>query len=361
MEHVYNYIRTEQDRKGFNWFYRINTGQLKAYRENAQFMFLCRSGAGILMRFFCTGDRLWFTARKINLLRLFIRVFKEVKLKGFLAMRPKKEERDTGGAAKKHRGPARLDGIDVLVDGSFAATLPRRNGRIEFSFENPQGRPREISIYFPYLFNLGVKDLQSKGTLMAAPPRPPMLCLGDSITQGFAAGSASQGYVPRLAAALGLDALNQGIAGYGFKAESLDGLDAWAGPRIITVAYGTNDWETTGDFAALDANLSAYFKRLREVFPHTPVFAMSPIWRADLHKKSANGERLERVAELIRREAARYRDVVAVEGFTLVPHDPDLFTDGYLHPNARGFEYYGDNLAAAIRSSPQWKALGIRQ
>ena len=41
---------------------------------------------------------------------------------------------------------------------------------------------------------------------------------------------------------------------------------------------------------------------------------------------------------------AGFDNVEVVEGMTLVPHLPEFFADGYLHPNDSGFLLYGHNL-----------------
>ena len=43
----------------------------------------------------------------------------------------------------------------------------------------------------------------------------------------------------------------------------------------------------------------------------------------------------------------KYSDYI-VDGHSLVPHDESYFYDG-LHPNDKGFEFYGNNLAKELR------------
>jgi lysophospholipase L1-like esterase len=143
-----------------------------------------------------------------------------------------------------------------------------------------------------------------------------------------------------------MDALNQGIAGYIFNAETLTGLNTRVKPDLITLAYGTNDWQTIRDFSLIEHSIPAYFKKLRELFPETPVIAITPIWRADLGLPVTSGAPLEAVGTVIRREAAKYPGITVVEGFELVPHDRAFFADGFLHPNAEGFAFFTENLAA---------------
>jgi lysophospholipase L1-like esterase len=362
MDHVYNYLTEKTDKKGFTRFYRFTDSQMEVYRENAIFMALSQSGSGILLRFLCDGDRVWFHTRKTGPLKIIGMAFRQLGFAGFRAMFPKKEAQDpVKPAAKKVKKPkpekkessgvksALAVAVDILVDGKLAASLPPKSGLLSFSFDNPDRRSREISVYFPCLSVLGIKGLESNGSITAAPARKSWLVLGDSITQGFNAGSPATGYVPLLAERFHLDALNQGIAGYVFNPKSLDGLDGLK-PKLITVAYGTNDWATLYDFTALEANITAYFKALTTRFPQTPILAITPIWRADIDTASSSGEKLDKVAEVIRRETSAYRNITVVDGFTLVPHEPGLFADGFLHPNRQGFVHYADNLAKTFEA-----------
>ena len=106
-----------------------------------------------------------------------------------------------------------------------------------------------------------------------------LLAFGDSITQGMDAMRPSNRYVTKLANYLGAEEVNKGISGECYfppLAEAKDDLN----PDYITVAYGTNDWSKKGR-DIFQVNSKAFYKALRKNYPNTPIYAITPIWRAD--------------------------------------------------------------------------------
>ena len=47
---------------------------------------------------------------------------------------------------------------------------------------------------------------------------------------------------------------------------------------------------------------------------------------------------------------AEARGMIHIDGLSLVPPLPELFADEWLHPNALGFGFYGENLTRQILS-----------
>jgi lysophospholipase L1-like esterase len=342
MEHVCNYIKAETDKQGFAHFYRFFDAQLKEYAKNSSFKVLSLSTTGVVIRFVTTGDEVRFTAKSPRVLKQALEFLKQVTFSDVV----REISRLFTGTKEKT-----FDAIDLLVDDVLTETRRIQNGVIRFRFKNPEHRPREVTICLPEELGIACRDLRANGPIGAAAARKQMLSLGDSITQGSFSGTPSKNYVSLLARKLGMDAVNQGVGGYVFRAESLSGLERLPEPALVTVAYGTNDWATIYDFDVIELQVSSYFKKLAALFPAVPIYAITPLWRADMETASASGEPLERIAEVIGREAAKYGNIRVVDGFGLVPHDPALFADG-LHPNSKGFAHYAENLYKIIRSSP---------
>ena len=48
-------------------------------------------------------------------------------------------------------------------------------------------------------------------------------------------------------------------------------------------------------------------------------------------------------------ESAGGRNITVIEGIDLVPHDTSLFSDKFLHPNDKGFDYYVNNLYKKLK------------
>ena len=169
--------------------------------------------------------------------------------------------------------------------------------------------------------------------------------LGDSITHGFNAERQYLTYANILGDRLDAEILNQGIGGDKFHAPNIDAELPFT-PDIITVAYGTNDWAAA--IPELAEKIDEYFRKLRTVYPDTPVFAIPPIWRGNTDGIVKNGLSLEDVRTLVREKAEKY-GCYAVDSARLVPPAEAFFMDRFLHPNDTGFILYGVNLADIIK------------
>ena len=117
-------------------------------------------------------------------------------------------------------------------------------------------------------------------------------------------------------------------------------------PDYITVAYGTNDFSKT-DGTAFEAVCKSFFAALRENYPNAKIFALTPVWRADLDEKRCFGDFLS-VDEKITKAVAEIPGVTVIHGYEFIPHDPVYFGDLYLHPNDDGFCSYAKQACAEI-------------
>ena len=333
---------------GFVSFYRFFPEQLQAVAPNAMWHAMTDSAAGVILRFRTNGSRISICCRPHNVLKLFLPVARQVRPADKKQAKENMKRMFGGG----NHGHTKVDGIDFWLDGRLVKSeLPRR-GTLRFSFSNPQHRLREVQIVLPLIVGCGFANLRSNGSLEPAAKRPQILCLGDSITQGFVAGWPSKCYVARLADALDADALNQGIGGHIFQSESLNGLEHLPfQPVCITVAYGTNDWHDCASLEVICRNVSAYLTHLHELFSKTPIYIISPLWRADCDSLPPHGAPLAEIKNILLQESRKYDHMTLVDGSTLIDHDTGLFEDGFLHPNRQGFAQMTERLLSVIRSA----------
>jgi hypothetical protein len=91
---------------------------------------------------------------------------------------------------------------------------------------------------------------------------------------------------------------------------------------------------------------AAYLDAVRSLYPHSKVFCISPIWRDGGERRLATGT-LDECRAVIIEEAAK-RGFVHIDGYSLVPHMNEYYTDG-LHPNDLGFALYGQNLVRQLQ------------
>lgn len=220
--------------------------------------------------------------------------------------------------------------------------------REEFEKEFDLGEgEKTVQVYFPWSIQATIQEVSLDDESFVEPVKAnkTLLAFGDSITQGMDAMRPTHRYITKLAKFLGADEVNKGISGAFFfpeLAEIKDDLN----PDYITVAYGTNDWSKKGR-DIFKVNSKAFYRSLRKNYPNTPIFAITPIWRADCREEREFGL-FEDVEKEIREAVKGLDNVTVIRGYDLVPKDPSFFGDARLHPNDKGFAEYFANLSKAF-------------
>ena len=234
---------------------------------------------------------------------------------------------------------------DANTDNYIALDLA--DGEFEKEFQLGKGTKR-ICIRLPWNMMTSIKEMRvDDGCFVTeAKSEKLLLAFGDSITQGYDALRSSDRYISRLADALGADEYNKAIGGDIFSPD-LAALRDDLEPDFITVAYGTNDWNSIGE-EFFKENCREFYHNLARNYPKAKIFALTPIWRADYKDERAFGE-FGKVALDIREATKDLDNVTVIEGFDLVPHDTTLYSDKYLHPNSNGFDHYFKNLLTEIK------------
>jgi len=227
-----------------------------------------------------------------------------------------------------------VDGIDLVVDGRLIATVAPVDGTLRFAFENPSHDELEVRIYLPSIMAVAVGNLRTNGSLKPVPARGYLLALGDSVTQGFVCGRPSASYPAQIASTLGIDLVNQAVAGHMFDDQVLGNFSLWRGeqPEVIVVAYGTNDWSHRRSTGAIEGAAVAYLDRLSWYFPKVPIYVLSPLWRVDEHEPMPCGRPLTWMHQLLGRICSRHPNMRVIDGYHGIPKDPTIFADGLLHP-----------------------------
>lgn len=251
------------------------------------------------------------------------------------------------------------DGIDLLVDGKYIRTYKPSLSHIEIHFK-PEEKYlwRNICIALPYIMSVDVGNFQCNGEFVPKPHSGVMLALGDSITQGFFAGRPSASYPEMLADGLGIDLINQAIAGNGFDKNTLCSLEKLQNTvKIILIAYGTNDWSHKFTADSIACGAYEYLKEVARIFPNIPTFVVSPIWRADEKKIVPSGKSFCWMAEMLSNICKAFPEMRFIDGYNIVPHDTIFFADGRLHPGANGAKLIsGYLLSEIVKSLPSLKS-----
>ncbi|NLX63280.1 MAG: SGNH/GDSL hydrolase family protein [Clostridiaceae bacterium] len=344
---VHNSVWTEEDEEGFLYFRRFTPSQMQVYSGNVIFCLMSRCSTGVYLLFQTTGNKITLICKKTSVLDILPAVLRELGISRLIDMG--KELKDN----IQHYGKGRIhieDSFDVFVDGVKVAEPKPKSGRIRISLKNPGHKPVTVKICFPIFAEIGIKEIRCNGDVKAINScKEKMYCFGDSITQGFVAGSPSLSYTARLADALNLDALNQGVGSYYFDVQSLADLETLPKPKLVTVAYGTNDWTTMPDIDTVRLNVKKYFNRLYELFPGTPVLVITPIWRGDMNVLRPSGS-FEDVISVIKDEASKYENISIIDGLEISSHKAEDYADGFLHPNKEGFRIMAERILKKIKN-----------
>ena len=237
--------------------------------------------------------------------------------------------------------------FDVLVDGE----LLLHNGVTDCGTETegsfcvalPEGMHR-VQVFLPVLNKAVIASvtLADGATVMPHRCARRILFHGDSITQGYDAIFPSGSYANLLARHYDAEILNQAIGGAMFNAAVMQPVGAF---DFVVVAYGTNDWsmKKAADFTA---DAAAFLARTAMIYGSLPVFVVLPIWRGDTDRTDTAGDFMECRSVIARLAASQGLHVL--DDYDIVPHDPRLYGDGYLHPNNAGFELYAQRLIELI-------------
>jgi len=203
----------------------------------------------------------------------------------------------------------------------------------------------KITIYLPHLAQLIIDHIEIGSFEPICDNRKKLLFLGDSITQGMSAVSPSMSFASLIARHFNADYLNQAVAGECFREENLD-ENLGISPKVIIVAYGTNDTVKVDSLNEIKNNICAYFDKLTSIYSKSRIYAITPIWR-DFTAEPSYWEKSKRVEQMIW-DKAQKSGCRVVDGLKLVPHLASCYSDATTHPNELGFHQYAFNLCNQI-------------
>ncbi len=236
----------------------------------------------------------------------------------------------------------RIGELSGYVDSVEDRTLFKK----EFSLKTGMKRVR---IVFPWSAASSIVSLEldEGAKLIPVTKDCKLLIFGDSITQGYCAEQPERAYAVQLAKFMNAEARNKAIGAEHFYPPLACLKDDFE-PDVITVAYGTNDWShhTKEEF---EETCTKFYHNLRATYPKAKIFAMTPLWRANLHDKKPIGMPLRYITEYITGVVERIPDVTVIDCFDFIPHELQYYQADGLHPADAGFDHYAKNLWEAIR------------
>lgn len=242
-----------------------------------------------------------------------------------------------------------VDAIDNFSDREIPENYTQEKfsiGSFSKDFYLGEGT-KDVCIYLPWSLATAIEKISvDDGAFVEGiKPEKKLIAFGDSITQGYDAMRPSNRYIAKLSGMLGAIEYNKAIGGEGFFPELASAKEDFS-PDYITVSYGTNDWSCL-DRDTLKNNIRAFYYNIRKTYPSAKIFAITPIWRADINEERPSGP-FETVEEEIR-NAVEDLDITVIRGIELVPNEEKYFGDLRLHPNDEGFSYYAKRLFDKIK------------
>lgn len=222
-------------------------------------------------------------------------------------------------------------------------------GRYEKQFALGEGM-KSVTVYLPWNKIVTLESFCLDDGSCVKPIRFPkkLLAYGDSITQGFDAMRNYNRQIGRLAKCLNAEEISKAVGAERYDPE-LAALRDDFDPDYIVVAYGTNDFSGLTP-EVFTANCNGFYEAIGKHYPNARIFAITPIWRADIENPRAFGSFFD-IEKGIRAATANMPNVTVIDGMTLVPHDTKYYADGRLHPNDAGFEHYFQNLWKAVQAA----------
>jgi hypothetical protein len=234
----------------------------------------------------------------------------------------------------------RANTIDLFVDGELRTVHKigeNKKGRVEFTLNEGN---KLVSIYMPCECELAIKNFTIDGNYKSVKQKgKKLLILGDSITQGAGVEMSSYAYANVLQRETGYNVVAQGIGGYRFEPKDLTTVEGFE-PDKILVFLGTNWYESLKyDY---EGSTKEYFKKLKELYPKTPIWEVTPLCR-----KGVDVDRFNWCIDVVK-SACIENDIPFIDGFSLVPNVDECFSDG-VHPNALGAYILGERIAKIIK------------
>ena len=229
---------------------------------------------------------------------------------------------------------------DTMENGSYpGGTYPL--GIYSGSFSLGEGR-KKVTVQLPWSVPCAVSRFALPGATFVTPLKREKTALiyGDSITQGYDALRPSDAYAVRLCDYWNAEGFNKAIGGECYCPD-LASVPCGFQPDHVLGAYGVNDWHRLTQ-PVFEDRCRRFWRALCANYPAAKKYALTPIWFQPTREVEFGP--FEEVENTIRRVLAEFPEVTLIYGWDLVPHDPTLYGDGRLHPNAKGFDAYYSNL-----------------
>lgn len=233
------------------------------------------------------------------------------------------------------------DGFSLVVDGKrLGVRVPGDDGLVRFAAGAFPGKTRRVRVWLPCLTGCKLGRVLGDGSYIEpAPANKALLVLGDSIAQGFTALDPALTWPALLADDLGLMLVNQGVGGQVFQPGSVADAGAAVDAAAVVVEFGANYRFEPCRADSVERDADAYLREVSRAFPATPTLVVTPLFHTEgvypTHPKSCFAD----VARITAQAAGRHDQMRVVDGYGILPTDPDVLADGSDHPGAVGQQF----------------------
>jgi lysophospholipase L1-like esterase len=247
----------------------------------------------------------------------------------------------------------------VVVDGRLKSAFgpaTRQDIWEGVVYEQAYRRKHVFDIWMPHLVRADIIsiDMDDDCILEAAPPlKLKWLVYGDSVTQGMTCTQPAISNIARCALALDAEAHNLAIGGATADsrlAETVPDID-W---DIVSIAYGSNDWNQSLPVAGYVDNSRRLIEVLLRKRPGKPVVLITPVTYAGNPPPNKSGLSLDDYRKALTEMAVNRPGVFLMQGTKLVPDDEKWFVDK-CHTNDAGMELYAKSLLPVLKEALSYK------
>jgi len=247
-------------------------------------------------------------------------------------------------------------GVDLYTNGTYTGTAihGKDTGVEHVYFKSATPEMRDHVLYLPLYNGLTVEAIGVDPEAVIKAPAPfalpkPVVFYGTSITQGGCASRAGMSYEAILCRELNLDFVNLGFSGNGKGekeiAQAVAEIDASC--FVLDFMANNKNWET------LEKVYEPFVRIIRKKHPKTPMILVTRIYATRESIIHGGRDAIEAKRDVVRKTAAKLiaegdRQIVLIEGHSLLGSDMgDGLVDGS-HPNDLGFQLMADRLTPTL-------------
>lgn len=326
-------------------FIRLTEKQQEILEDDSLLNQMAKCSSGVYLSFETNGNKIIIDFEKPSLRKEILPALKSLDWEDVKRLALDYKNLKKYGGTK----PMLYDSFDLIDEKeNIIASSLITGSMANLEFNNPEKKNLKLKLYFPVVPFIDIRSIETNGSFIPKKEKQDkILCLGDSITQGFSAIHPSLSYTARMGRALNVEPINQGIGNHTFDPEFAKYIP-YDNYKFITIAYGTNDWNYASTMNEVKENATLFINNVCKKYPETPIYAITPIWRADIDQIQNCGT-FQQLQECLLSVFKKFKNVHPISGIDIPIHDRKYFQDKIIHPNEEGFKIITSKLLEVIK------------